>query len=310
MKRIWLLSALLLVGATAWMFSGCGGGKTTQSNLPPLDTASARAVSENVSQPMVEMSGEDAGNLIDLVKSIPAPPAAPQQPSLVPIGGHRFDTLLHTYANGWHEFYYTYTRVDTVLRGDTVVINSGSVHGWDSARIWFAGQPVQFRGRADSIEAHGHGFLHAWNNRQDEILGVRHRVMRVAGDPWAVPITQLVFNGNSNDTLHAIHHPRLNATCEADNFYTGTIRNVTLDSASIYGNACPSSGSMSFTANVSLLCTGNARMDTLNVSGTWSVSVTFNGATQTRSFSNGLASAVKVDTCGSAPAMSPFRFSR
>jgi hypothetical protein len=310
MKRTWLLAVLLLTGSVAWMFSGCSDSKSTQSNLTPLDSTSADIVSNNVSQPMIEMSGEDAGNLIDLVNSIPLALAAPSNLSAVPIGGHHYDTLLHTYETGWHVFYYTYNRVDTVYHGDTAVIHSGSVHGWDSARIWFAGQPVQFRGQADSVEAHGHGYLHAWDSRANEILGARHRVLRVEGDPWAQPITQLVLNGNSTDTLHAIHHPRLDATCEADNYYTGTMRNVTLDSAAIYGDGCPSSGSMSFSANVSLLCTGNAGLDSLNVDGSWSVSVTFNGATQTRSFSNGLASAVRVDSCGSAPMMSPFRFNR
>jgi hypothetical protein len=307
-KRIWILGALSLVIAAAGIFVGCGD-KTTSSNLQPLDTTSAAVVNNNVSQPVIDMSGEDAENVLDLVNTIPAPPGAPMAS---PAGGNVFDTIQHTYENGWHVFYFSYNRTDTAYHGDTVVVKSGTVHGWDSIRIWLAGQPVQYRGASDSLEARGHGNLHAWDSRANEILGVRHRVLRVEGNAWADPITQLVFNGSSTDTVHATHHPRLDATCEADNYYAGSINDVVLDSAAIYGDGCPPSGSMSFTANVSLLCTGSGSLDSLNVDGSWSIHVTFNGATQTISLSNGLASAVHVDSCGStgAPAVAPFRFDR
>ncbi len=308
MKRIWLLISLVCIGIAASMFTGCGSDSTS-SNLQPLDTTAAAVVNDNVSQPVIDMSGEDAENVLDLVNTIPGPPGAPGA-SLV--GGNTFDTIQHTYENGWHVFYFSYNRMDTAYHGDTAVIKSGTVHGWDSIRIWLAGEPVQYRGTADSLEARGHGNLHAWDSRENEILGVRHRVLRIEGNPWADPITQLIFNGNSTDTLHATHHPRLDATCEADNYYAGSISDVVLDSAAIYGEGCPLSGSMSFSANVSLLCTGSGNLDSLNVDGSWSIHVTFNGSTQTISLSNGLASAVHVDTCGSTsqPAVAPFRFNR
>jgi hypothetical protein len=313
MKRTWLLVVLLLVGATAWMFAGCSDSKTTNSNLEPLDTNSAAFLQENVSSPAIAEASGDAENLLDLVNMIPGPGSPARLPVHASLaGGDKvWDTVSHTYENGWHIFYYSFTRVDSEYHGDSLVnVKEWSVNGYDSVRLWYHGDPVQFRVAADSLESHGHGqgsFADAHNSTGEM---ARHRVIKIEGNPWVEVISQLVLNANSHDTLWATFHPQELTSCSLFNTYSGMVDNVVFDSAAIYGDACPASGSLQYIATVSLECSGPH--DTVSVNGTWSIHATFNGSTQIISLSNGLAQAVHVDTCGSSigPAAVPFAIHR
>lgn len=311
MKRTWFLMSLLSAGLSAWTIVGCSNKLTTNSDLVPLDTTSAAFMADNVGQPAMDIAGGDAINTLDLVNLIPAPgsPRQPLSPASLGSGSKVWDTVIYSYAGGWHVFNYAFSRVDTQFRRDThQVISNWQITGYDSVRIWSAGAPVQYRGAADSLESHGHAWGTFSNSDADTGSAARHRVLRIAGNPWANPVTSLTFNGSSQDTLDATFHPRALVTCTLNNAYAGLMTNVVVDSATLYGDGCPPTGSMSFSAHVVLGCTGPA--DTLNVNGTWSVSVTFDHGLVTKSFSNGLAQAVKTDTCGVGPMASPFRISR
>lgn len=314
MKRIWILGALALMIMAFGLFVGCSGDKTTNSNLQPLDSSSTDFMENNVSAPAMEGTAEEAENVLDLINLIPAPPAAPGLvPSLVsPSGDEKvFDTVSHTYENGWHIFYYSFNRVDSQYRNDSLVaIREWTVSGFDSIRIWSGGQPVQYRGAADSLVSHGHGHGYYVDNHDNVGNHYRHRVIEINGNPWAEVITQLVLNANSHDTLTATFYPRDMVSCNMNNTYIGYVNDVVFDSATIYGDACPASGSVSYVASVDLECTGP--QDTLSVNGSWAINITFNGTTTTMSLSNGLAQAVVVDTCGSGdqPAAAPFAIRR
>lgn len=313
MNRTWLLVGLLLVGATACMFAGCSDSKTTNSNLEPLDTNTAAFLEENVSAPAFEEVNGDAENLLDLVNMIPGPGAPARLPVHASLAGDGkvWDSVSHTYENGWHVFYYSFYRVDSVYRHDSLVnVKEWSVNGYDSVRLWFNNEPVQFRGSADSLESHGHGLGSYVDMHDQSGQNARHRVIKIEGNPWAELISELVLNANSHDTLWAVFYPQPEVSCNLANTYVGQIRNVVFDSAAIYGDACPASGSLQFVATVDLECTGPH--DTLSVNGTWSINATFNGSTQTISLSNGLAQRVLVDTCGSsdAPAAVPLAIRR
>ena len=306
MRRIWILVLLSLVGAVAWMAGGCSKTSTGNSTLAPLDTTTTAFLANNVSQPIIDQTGQDAVGTIELVGMIPvagAPHPAGVPASLGP-GHMTWDTVAHSYAGGWHVFYFALHRTDTTYRDTHMVMVNQQVTGYDSVRIWSQGQPVQFRGAADSLESRIHAQGTAVNSENDSASGVRHRVMRVSGDPWVNPITTLTFNGSSNDTLGGTFHPRALAVCTFNNTYAGSVNNVIIDSATLYADGCPPSGSMSFTAHVSAGCTGLT--DTVSFNGTWTISVTYNHGIETKSFSNGLAQAVRVDTCGVRPVASPF----
>lgn len=314
MKRIWILGALSLIVVAAGLFVGCGSDKGTNATLQPLDTNSATFVEENVSAPAMDGASEDAENVLDLVNLISFAPGAPGAvpSSASPSGeGKVYDTVSHTYENGWHIFYYSFNRVDSQYRNDSLVaVREWTVSGYDSIMIWSGGQPVQYRGAADSLVSHGHGHDYYVDSHDNYGNHYRHRVIQIEGNPWAEVINQLVLNANSHDTLTATFYPKDQVTCSITNTYTGQISDVVFDSAAIYGDACPSSGSLNYVAMVNLDCSGPH--DTLSVNGTWSIHATFNGTTTTLSLSNGLAQAVVVDTCGSSeqPATVPLAIRR
>ncbi len=314
MKRIWILGAVTLIGSAAWMFAGCGGDKPTNSNLEPLDTNTAAFMDQNVSSPAMEQAEVDAENVLDLVGMIPGPGAPERLPvrASASDGNKAWDTVSHTYENGWHIFYYSFTRIDSQYRHDSLVdVKEWQVIGYDSVKLWSGNEVVQFRGLADSLESHGHSLGSYVDQHDQSGQNARHRVFRIEGNPWAEVISQLVLNSNSHDTLWAVFYPAEAVSCNLNNTYTGRIDDVVFDSAAIYGDACPSSGSLTFVANVNLDCSGPH--DTLTVNGSWSIHATFSGETQTISVTNGLAQAVVVDTCGSSdgqPMSVPFAVHR
>jgi hypothetical protein len=198
--------------------------------------------------------------------------------------------------------------VDSQYRGDSLVdIKEWSVNGYDSVRLWFNGELVQYRLQADSLESHGHGLGSYVDMHDQSGQNARHRVIKIEGNPWAEVITELVLNANSRDSLWAIFYPQDQVSCVLENVYVGIIDEVVFDSAAIYGDACPASGSLHYVATVSLECSGPH--DTLSVNGSWSIHATFHGETQTISLSNGLAQAVVIDTCGSPSEPLPVPFS-
>lgn len=307
MKRLWIILALFAIGMTAWIISGCSSKSTNDATLPALDTATATLLDNNVSQPMIEQTGQDAITTVELAAMIPA--ATIPRPSKVfasSAGNHVvWDTVAHSYGSGWHVFYFSLHRIDTLYRDTHMVVGEYQVTGYDSIRLWYGGQPVQYRSMADSLESRLNAEGTATNSDNDTATGARHRVIRLAGNPWASPITTLTINGISHDTLSGTFHPGQIARCTFSNAYVGQITNLVLDSATLYGDGCPPSGAIGFSAHVTAGCSGLA--DTASVNGTWSVSVTYNNGIETKSFSNGLAQAVASDTCGTGPAASPFR---
>ena len=193
MKRTWLLAVLLLVGSAAWMFSGCGDSKPTNAKLEPLDTSSATFMQANVSSPAMEQASGDAENLLDLVNMIPVSGAPARLPIRASLGqGNKvWDTVAHTYENGWHIFYYSFTRVDSEYRVDSLVnVKEWSVNGYDSVRLWFNGDSVQFRGQADSLESHGHGLGSYVDMHDNTGQHAHHRVIKIEGNPWAEMISR------------------------------------------------------------------------------------------------------------------------
>ncbi len=289
MKKITFLTLMAACLAVIGMV-GCGSDSDpTASNLIVGDTSSETF--QFVSDSIGYMSQDMAGNGLDLsfeLLDLQFPSSSTSkigQPNKAAGDTVIVVTNQYTYSNGWHIFDFRATFIDF---DDTTI-----VEGIDSIQTLINNEPVQ---NPDTVDINGLKVRaqYAFDNNNFG-SGVGHQSFDLTATSFD-SLGVVTINGITHDTLTA-HFIESLDSCNLDMNNTLSINNVTFQFD--VGEECPTSGSIVANQNISLSCIGSgaSHLDSLNIDGSWTVTVTFNGATETISFTDGTTTWTVTEDC-------------
>ncbi len=287
MKKFSLLT-IVAVCITVISMIGCGSDSATESNLIIGDTSSASF--QFVADSIGTVSSEMAGNGLDLsfeLLEMQFPSAAP---SKIAYTKATADTVIvisnnYSYSNGWHIFDYAATFVEF---SDTTI-----VEGIDSIQTLVNNTPVALPDSTmNGIKIRAQ---YAFQNNTFG-SGVGHQSFDLSATTFD-SLGVVTINGNTNDTLTATY-VELTDTCSLDMNNTLTITNLVFVIDAL--DDCITSGQIVGTQNIMLNCIGGqgSSLDSLNIDGTWTITITFNGTSEIVTYSDGTTTWSVTETCG------------
>lgn len=300
MKRLTLL-ALIAAAIIVISMIGCSSDSVTESNIIIGDTTSPAYLF--VSDSIGNVSFDALGNGLDLSFELldmqfPSGTSSKLSYNTKSVA----DTSIvvsnnYSYSNGWHIFDYSATFIDFE---DTT-----TVQGVDSIQTLVDNTPQQF---PDSAAINGMNIRaqYAFENNTFG-SGVGHQSFDISATTFD-SLGIATINGNSHDTLNA-QFIESTDTCSLNMHNSLTITNVqfVID----VSDECPSSGSIIANQNIALDCVGgqDATFDSLNINGDWTATITFHGATETVTLTDGTTTWSVTEDCGpemTASALSSF----
>ncbi len=299
MRRLTILSLCAIVIGALVIALGCSSDKSTNEPLPQPNQATADFVASSVGTSLIDGANESIHQTLELFDFPVGSPNRPSIGSLRAADSSAFDTVIYTYTDGHHAFYFVSSVTET-LGSDTLW--TATLRGWDTVTLWNNGVAQPDRDTTtDSIRANlvveyaqsGPGF---------EIMAWRKHGVGVDGNPW----TDSSF-GVDGSLLDSARFSISNdsGSCELKTHSTGSVVDVVLDSNVIYNDACPSSGGLNFNAALALTCQGNggSGMQSLTINGNWGIDVTWDGVVQTTHLTHNGAVFNSTDSCGTEPSL-------
>ena len=265
MKKFTLLFTLLSLGTFITLLPGCGSDDIV-SNLIQGDTNSSefQAVENIVGTEGFEVIGNSFYLSLEILDSIPGSTFSPKKAisrQALGVGDEIFvfSSLSYAYDGVWHVFTLAASVIDTIYN-DTI-----NISGIDSVQILSGGQTLQVP-----------------DSTLDELRIRSHLNIAEVGESFLASLDHAITV--TGITVEMISPVTINGT--ATESATGTDGDSTLVCDFTYGNtltatnivfleggtiACPTSGSISLTANINISCIGDlgAGVDTISVSGVW-----------------------------------------
>jgi len=297
MKRILWLLTLLLCGLTLSLFLGCSDDDD-DNPLKEGDPNSAefQFFQETVAEQPLQLSEYALFSTIALLDSFIIPEqtqksgynfaTAEGDPLIV------FDSVTFNTSGGWFVFYFEFA----IYKAGIYEVDTLEVKGTDSIKVYEGGVPVYtLVGEPDSIEARQHIEFDWWNNLGEEATGSSHYNLKIAG----TPPDSTVINATSADSLVSRFFPVDDelSLCSLMVVSTTDIDNLVMNLDSVNtGDVCPSAGSIYCTLNLDLDCVGDSAL--VDISGTWTMLLSFDGIMETITVTNGEFRWSKTDVCG------------
>jgi len=291
MKQFVLLTAFALCIGACILAVGCSSDNAVNSPLPPGDVNDPdfQFVEDQVFGDQftggLDLSMELSTVLLDSIPgAVLSRNAFSRSAHAAAMGDLVFESLSYNYSGGWHIF------TCAGYFGTTFPTDTVDFSGIDSVRTLSMGSPqstpdsttdeIEFRAHLSAASRSG-SFTRDGDHSLDMKLVIE-------------PTMNISLNGQSDEALTFVYEDTA-ATCDVNVSTSLTVSNVTIDFSS---NACPSSGSMSAAASLSMACVGSL---TLSADGTWHASAIFNGDTMTMYLNDGTNSWTVVDSCGTGP---------
>jgi len=309
MKRLLFLGLLMTLGVALTFLSGCDEDKDGNGVGPgsgnPADSAFFIDFIGNQPLESAEMS---LFATLGLLQHIPFPEGVPKgdfQRTVLGVQDDIFDSSVvsHNFDAGWHIFTFEFISVEY---SDTVWIS-----GIDSIKIWLNDSALQFLPsppEIDSLNVRSHVSIEVTSSYDLELSGQGHHMLDITGNPFDTISPILTINAEIDDSLKTIFEEDTVGTYTLIVDYTNNITDIVVDSATIFDDDCPISGSMAIAMSVDLSCGGGSIFDSLNINGSWTLYITFNGDTMTATYSDGTYSWTITDECCGPPAVPWSRF--
>ena len=295
MKKVVLVTLMLLLVAAAFLIPGCSS-TSTEPTFGDTNSVEFQIV-QNV---VAENSLEGVSKIVDisweLFDSIPGVNSSPKNYSgraalsddiLV------VDSFNYSYTNGWHIFAFWVWAADTVTH-DTV-----NVTGIDSLQALNGAVPMQIPDTSMDdlyIRAHYDVVL-----RNTNIVGSSDHSVNLGNIDWT-GFTPIVIDGNVTENLQGTVS---DSQLVVDFDFTNTL-NANGIVANLGSESCPSSGTLSLNSaiDISAVRTIGAAVDSLSIQGNWAISAAFNNSSVTVTYYDGTTYWQTTETCGE-PAVSP-----
>lgn len=296
MRKLILLSILLVLGTGIALISGCNSSGTQQVMGDPNDP--------NFLFVEAIVGDQALGNverILDIsflfVDSIPGSSFSPKNGTArQALAGDFFevDSFNYSYTNGWHEFAFWMKVLDSA-GVDTVVVT-----GIDSLRALDNGTPLQVPdSTVDELNVRCH---YTFDLNSGVFSGSADYGLDMTGISTD-PLNPVTINASGTETLVGTAADS-EVTCDFDLSNTLAANDVV---AQLDGSSdCPTSGSINLTANIDISCTGQigSSIDTVAIQGEWNIGAIFNNGTVTLSYTDGTSIWEATEPCG--PTASPF----
>ncbi len=291
MKKITFL-AVIAVCITVVSMIGCGSDSVTDSDLVIGDTTSPtfQFMRDSVGETSFDITGLGMELTFELLGQ-QFPSAAPSKLAynkaaedtvILVSSQYSYDT-----TSGWHVFTFRAIFIETVEFDTT------TVEGIDSIQTLVNNVPVP---NPDSTV---NGLIirtqYAFENNKLG-SGVGHQSYGISAVPGFETLATVTVNGNTNDTLDFRFGENAD-TCDLDMNNSLTISNVVFQID--VSDECPTSGTIVANQNIVLNCVGGqgSLLDSLNIDGSWTATLTFNGQTTTISFTDGTTTWSYTEPC-------------
>lgn len=185
--------------------------------------------------------------------------------------------LTYNYTNFWHTFTF-YIRIVVV---DIQVSDTLIYQGTDSLRFGNASGPMQYMdSTTTSMNIRAHVDADISSLETDAQMS-----SDVAYDMTLTENHDLYINGTSNDTLD-VYLVGEQGDCQISGSTHQTASNLYLDSLTLESEGgCPQGGKVTVLSTVDLACVSDT--SSLDFTGNWTVTVTFNGGMMTLNYNNG-----------------------
>ena len=289
MKKITLLT-LIAVAIIVISMIGCSSDSTTESNLILGDTTSAtfQFMRDSVSEPSFDITGVGMELSFDLLgQQFPSSSSSKlvynksaSDSTIIIVNNYSYNI-----STGWHVFDYSATFIDFE---DTT-----TVQGVDSIQTIVNNQPVPIPDSTMNELKIRTQYAFENNNYGS---GVGHQSLDLTAVPYFDSLATVTVNGNSNDTLDLQFIEAVD-TCNLDLKNSITITNVVFQID--VDEECPESGTIVANQNIALNCVGGGEssLDSLNINGSWTATLTFQGATTNISFTDGTTTWSFTEDC-------------
>ena len=265
MKRFTLLFTLLSLGTFMTMLPGCSTDDAI-TNLIQGDTNSSefQAVENIVGTEGFEVIGNSFYLSLEILDSIPGSTFSPKKAisrQALGVGDEIFvfSSLSYAYDGVWHVFTLAASVIDTIYN-DTI-----NISGIDSVQILSGGQTLQVPDSTlDELRIRSH--LNIAQVGESFLASLDHAIT-VTGITVAM-IAPVTFNGTATESATGTDGDST-LVCDFTYGNTLTATNIVFSEGGTIG--CPTSGSISLTANINISCIGDlgAGVDTISVSGVW-----------------------------------------
>lgn len=300
MKRLLLLSVLMMLGASLAFISGCDDDEATNptekavgDTLDPVFVAiedGFEGVDEAIGD-LLGLSMEFAFFVLYDTSETVAGKGSFDAKAL----GVASDSVYYTYHSNSQYWYFYGSFVDTSVSGDTVE----DLAMEDSIQFLHGDDPVQW---PDSTQLTGikmGGSVSAHSAPADTLSASQN--FTIFGN---IPgFGDVVINGNGKVTAAGDFDSDSLGSCHGSLTLTQTISNVELNLTDIEEDGCPAAGVIRYAGTANLECVGD---DSLEFSDSWTITQTFSGDIITIVFENSTTKWTVTDSCGGGTTAAPW----
>lgn len=207
----------------------------------------------------------------------------------------------YIYSGGWHIFDFNATVISQWGSDSAQYVDTTDLYGWDSVQTLVNGQSVQYPTMDNLSEMIVHAHVN-WSERSMPDSGVIQQTVTMVINSSNPPDTIITFNATANDTIWE-SEDWMNGECEVYAAISQTVTDLSMNVSDTLDN-CPLSGAISVTATLDVFCTstGQQGIDSLSISGTWSIDATVNSDnTITVTYDDGTTNWTATGPCNSDP---------
>lgn len=283
------LLLLLTFSAMIYAVVGCESADSGNNSLTTGDTTSAefQFVQDMVAEGALDNIGYSLDMAFDLIDMIPGGQAIPLN---FKTGADTSLVLSHeySYSNGWHIFDFSASFSDG--------FDSTVIEGIDSIQTLVNNDPVQVPDSTiNGIKIRSH---YAFENSFFGSGSADH----------SLDISAPSFDSGQTVTVAGSGLDELDMYFEDSTSVCSLMvsNSMDIDDVSFILESeeeCPFAGSIDMSSSIDLGCSGDgSEFESLNIAGTWIVSATFNGTSQTIVFSDGTTTWTVTESCGGSSA--------
>lgn len=287
MKRLLLLSVLMMLGVSLAFISGCDEDEATNppekavgDTLDPIFVAveeGFEGIDDMTSFLLIQSLGFSFFVLYDTSESV-----AGKGPFGIEGLKSAIDSVVLTYHSS-SQYWYLYVS-SAGTSGDTV----WSLTFEDSIQFLHGDNPVQWPDSTELTSIKAGGSFSMYMTPGDTLSASQN--FTITGD--IAGLGDVVFNGNGQLSIDLDFY---DPSCSFDFDMNQTISNLQLNITELGEESCPTAGTIRHVGAVSVECTGDT---TFTFSDTWSITQTFSGDIITTVFENSTTVWTVTDTCG------------
>lgn len=288
MKRVTFLSALLLLAIAVAVFTGCSDDeKATNPVLQEGDTLDPTFVAFKEGYDGVdEFTGMLLNVMFNMVDTVMNDTNNPNtKPVVIPTSlGVQADTLMITYHSAsqyWYFYILETSGLDSVELIDSIQFIQGTT-------------PVQWPDMTQLTEMKS-GLSVYW--AMGEAVVTASQAVSLAGDFATMGL--VTANGSQQlNVTYTDHNVDINSDsmfCHFNLAFTSNFNDVVV-LLTEFDSGCPSSGTIVSTGTAGINCMGET--DSVDISGSWTVTQTFAGDSMTWVFENATTRWTQTESCG------------